>query len=609
MANIVRFDCYEVDLASGQLYKRGIRIPLRDKSLVLLTALLEHPGGLVTREDLRRRLWGDDVFVDFDNNLNTILGRLREALNDSAEHPRYIETLPKRGYRFIAEVHPLPSRSSEAAGHRPRLLVLPFVNLSGDPGEEYFSDAVTDEIITAIAALSPEHLGVIARTTAMRYKGSRKDVARIGRELGVDYVVEGGVNRAEVQVAINVQLIRVDDQTHLYANKYNAEVREIFNVENCIARTIATCIGVTPTAANPGGGSAVLAATKKPTEDLAAYNLYLQGRYHLYKSTPESTRKAKSYLEQAIARDPEFALAYVALGELYWSLGFYGFMPPKEACSVGLCYALRAVEIDNDLAETHALLGRYRKQVDFNWPETEREMSLALRLNPASPEVLYRHATSFLMPLGRLAEGVAELEAALENDPLDLNARTWLAALHWMGRQYYRAVEQVRLVLETDPNYPLGHGVLGQIRCMEHKFEEAIAAFRKAIELYGGAPMVSAWLGLSLAQGGHVAEARELVQNLHAMSARAYVPPTSFAWIHLGFGEIDEAFVWMDRAIEERDHMMTPIKSYPFLDPIRSDPRFAALLRKMKLESGPTEPSREGSESPSRLESKPPLLA
>jgi tetratricopeptide (TPR) repeat protein len=213
------------------------------------------------------------------------------------------------------------------------------------------------------------------------------------------------------------------------------------------------------------------------------------------------------------------------------------------------------------------------------------------------------------MAQGCLNEATAELEGVLEYDPMNLNVRCWLAVLHYLRRHYDGAVEQLRLVLEVDPNYSLGHLVLGQTRCMEHKFDEAIPVFRRTVELYGGAPMVLGWLGLSLAQGGNISEARVLLDRLHAVAAQAYVPPTCFAWIHFGLGEIDDAFVWMDRAIEARDHMMTPIKTYPFMDPIRSDPRFAALLRKMNLQDGRNEPSREGPESPSVFEPKPAILA
>jgi TolB-like protein/Tfp pilus assembly protein PilF len=578
MPNIVRFDCYEADLASGQLRKRGTKIHLRDQSFQVLSVLLERPGEVVTREVLRRRLWRDEVFVDFDNNLNTAVARLREALSDSADHPRFIETLPKYGYRFLAEaareVASVPSRS-----RRSRLVVLPFLNLSGDSAQEYFSDAMTDEIITALASVAPEHLAVIARTTAMHYKGSHLDVNRIGRELDIDYVVEGGVRRAEDHVAVNVQLIHARDQTHHFARKYNGEMRDVFTLQDCIAQAIAEHIPSVAVRLRPCPTERV---KKKPTEDLVAYNLYLQGRQQLYRSTPDALAKAKQFFEEAIARDPQFALAYDSLAEVYWLMGFVGFARPKEAFAAGVFAALRAIEIDNTLAETHALLASFRKELDYNWPEVERETKLALELNPTSPIVRFRTA-SWLMPQGRLTELVAEFEIALEYDPLDLNARCWLGVVHWLARRYDDAIEQAHLVLEIDPNYPFGHLLLGQTRCMEHKFDEALIALRKAVELYGGAPMVLGWLGLALGQSGNAAEARALLDRMHTIAAQAYVPASDFAWTHLGLDEIDTAFTWMDRAIDERDPMMVPIKTYPFLDPLRADPRFAALLHKMNL--------------------------
>jgi TolB-like protein len=585
MPKTVLFDCYEVDLHAGQLYKHGIRIRLRDQSFQVLAALLENPGEVITRDELRHRLWRDDIFVDFEHNLNTAVGRLREALSDSAEHPRFIETLPKRGYRFLESVSELPRAPETKTTKRVRLVVLPFLNLSGDPAQEYFSDAITDEIITVLAGLAPEQLAVIARTTAMHYKGSHKDVTRIGRELSVDYVVEGGVHRSDDHVSVNVQLIQVSDQTHLFARKYDSQLRDLVKLHNCVAQAIAAHIGIAIPTAPAASISAVEQRARKPTEDLAAYNLYLQGRYHMYKHTPEDNTKAKQYFEQTITRDPGFAPAYDSLGELYWSLGFLGFMPPREACTAGLFCALRAIEIDNTLAETHALVGMYRKQVDFNWSEVQREMGLALQLNPLSPVVKQRHAVSYLMPQGRLEEAVAELEFALASDPLSVDVRVWLATMLWLGRHYDLAMEQARRLIHLDPAHFLGHGAKGHIHCMEQAFDQAVPALRRACQLSGDAPMVLGWLGLALAQSANGVEARSLLNRLHAIAAQAYVPPTSFAWIHFGLGEIDDAFVWMDRAIEARDHMMTPIKTYPFLDPIRSDPRFAALLRKMNLET------------------------
>ena len=246
MTRTVRFGTFEVDLAAGQLHKRGRRIGLREQSFQVLALLLERPGQVVTREELQHHLWPADVFVDFENNLNTAVARLREALGDSAEKPRFIETLPKHGYRFIAAVSEgqVPTGGNQTPATR--LVVLPFLNLSGDPAQDYFSDALTDEIITELAGLAPEALSVIARTTAFRYKGSHKDIARIGHELGVEYVVEGGVRRVDDGVTLNVQLVRASDQAHVFARRYQAELRDIFEIEGA---SLATLRGTSPTQA------------------------------------------------------------------------------------------------------------------------------------------------------------------------------------------------------------------------------------------------------------------------------------------------------------------------------------------------------------------------
>jgi len=583
MPNIVRFDCFEVDLDSGQLRKRGMRIKLRDQSFQVLVSLLEHPGRVVTREDLRQRLWRDEVFVDFDNNLNIVIARLREALGDSAEHPRFIETLPKRGYRFLATVSELAHTAESRPARRAKLVVLPFVNLSGDPAQEYVSDGMTDEIITALASLAQEQLAVIARTTAMLYKGSHKDVGRIGRELSVNYVVEGGVRRTEDQVAINVQLIQTSDQTHLFARKYDAALRDIFNMQSCIAQAIAAHI---PGLADRvrAGAIAVCRGPRKPTEDLAAYNEYIQARHVMGKGTAEALATAKLHLEKAIARDPEFAHAYDALAESYWYLGYFGVVSPREAFSAGIVHALRAIEIDNTRAETHALLGQFHKTVEYNWPQVHREMSLALQLDPNSPLVRIRYAVSELMPHGRVEEAVAELERALEFDPLSFFARSWLGIMLVLQRRYERAMDEGQKLLDLDPTNFMAHFVIALGYRYRKMCEQAIAAQRRAVEFSGNAAAMLGWLGLTLAGCGQTAEARDVLQRLHGMVAKGYVPACAFAWIHLGLGEIDIAFEWLNRAVEQCDQLMMPIKTYGFFDPIRGDPRFAALLRKMNLE-------------------------
>lgn len=425
---------------------------------------------------------------------------------------------------------------------------------------------------------------VIARTTAVHYKGSHKDVARIGRELEVDYLVEGGVHRENDQVTINVQLIQVKDQAHLFAKRYTAGMRDIFKVQSSIAEAIAAHANFAPSREKARPGSAPVRFTKKPTEDLEAYDAYLKGRYHLVTWTLESQTKAKQFFETAIALDPEFAQAYDGLAEAYWWIGFLGFIRPKDAFSAGVFHALRAIEIDHSLAQTHALLGMFRKELDYNWPEVQREMALALKLDPASSLVHFRNALSGLMPQGQIDESVAELECALESDPLSLSLHMWLGFMLYLGRYYERALEQARLLIKLDPTYFLGHHVLGEILCEQGSYGEAISAFSKAAELSGNAPLVLGWLGMTLARSGDCTAARNVLAGLHAAAKQMYILSTSFAWIHLGLGEIDEVFTWMERAIDERDPIIVPIKTYPFFDPLRGHPRFKALLHKMNLE-------------------------
>ncbi len=468
---------------------------------------------------------------------------------------------------------------------RAKMVVLPFANLSGDPAQEYLGDGITEEIITELAAQMPERLAVIARTTSMHYKGSHKDVARIGRELGVDYIVEGSVRRAEDRIAVNVQLIQVRDQTHLLAKRYDAELRDMLDTVSEAAQAIAGQIGILPVADKLRHGMDTgRRPTRKPTANPGSYNLYLQGRYHLNKYTPEGMARAKQCFEDAIAQAPEFALAHNSLGEVYWFLGFVGFMPPKEAFSAGVWSAMRAIEIDDTLAEAHTLLGMFRKELDYNWPEVHREMGRALELNPWSPTARLWNAMSGMMPQGRIEDAIAEIVRALELDPLSADMHFWLAWMFYLGRQYERGMQEAMLLIEHAPAYWLGHFIAGQLYRDTKMYDQATAAFRRGTELMGGSPFMLGWLGQVMALSGNKVEARALLERLHGIASQTYVPRWSFALIHLGLGEIDEAFIWMDRAIDARDPSIIPIKTYPFLDPLRADPRFLSLLRKMNLE-------------------------
>lgn len=467
---------------------------------------------------------------------------------------------------------------------RAKIAVLPFANLSGDPGQEYLSDAFTEELITGLAGLAPDRLGVIARTTAMHYKGSRKGVAGIGRELGVDFVVEGSVRRDDERLAVSVQLIRVSDQTHLLAKRYDYEVRDMLDTVSDASQSIAGQIGFPSDVGGSGHGLADgRRAARKPTENFTAYNLYLQGRFQMNKLTPEGISRAKQCFEEAIAQAPEFAPAHNALGEVYWYIGFLGLMLPKEAFSRGVWSTLRAVEIDDTLAEAHSTLGNFRKELDHNWPEVRREHSVALRLNPWSSAARLWYALALISPLGSIDEAIAEVERGLETDPLSMDMHLWLAFMLDWDRQFERGMQEARLLIEHAPSHWYGPFVAAHLYRDMQKFDQAAAAIRRAAELSGEIPILMGWLGQALVNNGETDEARALLERLQMMASRAYVPPTSFAWIYLALGDVDSAFVWMERAVDVRDGMIVPIQHYPFLDPLRADPRFNDLLRKMNL--------------------------
>jgi len=485
----------------------------------------------------------------------------------------------------------LLAATAEHEPGRVRLVVLPFVNLSGDPAQEYASDAMTDEVITELAGLAPQRMAVIARTTAMHYKRGFKDVARIARELGVDYVVEGALRQDAGQAVVNVQLIQASDQAHLFARRYEGQARDIFFMHSAIAQDIATHVDAPGVVEEVRGRLTWANSRRTPTEDLAAYDDYIRGRY--LRLTPEAMAGAKRHFEDAIARDPKFALAHMALADLYTWLAYPGYMRPKDAYAIGFPHALRAVEIDAGLAEAHAVLAEYHKQLAYDWPAAEREIATALELDPASPYVRFYHAVVILLPRHRLREAVVELERALELDPLAIGTRYWLGTVRLFARDHDGAIEEARSLLELEATSwlpPLLAGLAYRQKYADESLhgrlrldlaEKALAWHRRAVELAPGAEHLLGWLGFALAVCGRRDEAREVLEQLHRSDR--YVLPTIFAHLHFGLGEIDAAFEWFERAVEERDQGMMPILSYAHFDSIRGDPRFTALVHRMRL--------------------------
>ena len=564
----LRFGVYEVDLTVGELRKSGLKIRLQEQPFEILAALLERPGEIVSRDDLRRRLWPDDTFVDFDRSLNTAIGRLREALDDSAGNPRFIETLPRRGYRFIAPVEklagtaprqddqealaasamPVPSpapspprslwrlaaavafaaivttglywlRHREPAvpgPHRIMLAVLPFRNLSGDPTQDFASDAMTEEMITHLGRLTPQSLGVIARTSVMKYRNSTADVKTIGRDLGVDYVLEGSVRRGPGQIDVTAQLIQVKDQTHLWAETYERSLTDLFTIEREMARRIAQSLALQLL---PAQEAALARATTVNTD---AYQAWLEGTRQLREGTKAGFEKAVDSFARAASIDPTWALAWDGTARAWLKQADYHFISSGDALAHARPAVERALAADESIPESHVLLAEILDRADPRQPAIEQAYRRALELNPSSADAHLAYA-SYLREAQRYAESLRECREAVRLDPLapfSYVGSGW--ALLSMGR-LDEARQEFRKSLGIDPNYPAGLYFLARVDEEQGRVEEAIAVLQKAVASAGRTPkylnaLANAWL-----LAGKREEAQRILEELRRQSAREYV--------------------------------------------------------------------------------------
>jgi TolB-like protein/DNA-binding winged helix-turn-helix (wHTH) protein/Tfp pilus assembly protein PilF len=624
---ILGFGSFEVDLASGELRREGRKVRLQDQPLHLLVLLLERAGEVVTREELRNELWPADTFVDFDHSLNTAVRKLREALGDSAEAPRYVETLARRGYRFLAPVTerepaaPLPPSADAVrppapptaargpsltprvvliavvlgaaalvaywvgthAGPRTRpgprltLAVLPFDNLSNEADQEYLSDGLTEEMITQLARLDPTRLRVTARSSTWKYKRADRDLRRLRQELGADYVLEGSVRRAGERVRVTAQLVQVVDQTHIWAETYEREMRDVLVLESEVARSVARAIAITlaPEA------EARLARARPVRPE--SYQDYLRGRYFWNRRTEAALRQALGYFQQAVAADPGYAPAYSGLADCYSSLGassVVGGLPPRQAMPEAKAAALKALEIDGSLAEAHTSLAIVHLLYDWDLAASEKEFKRALDLDPdyTAAHHWYSHC---LLPLGRTEESLAESRRALELEPLNLVINIHLGWHYLYARQYDEAIEQYRRTLELDPGFPQAKRYAAWAFLQKGRHADAIAALQAVLSALGRKPEVEAELGHALAVAGRRAEARTVLEGLTQLSSSRYVSPYSVALVHAGLGDRDQALAWLDKAYAERSDYMPYLGLEPMLDSLRSDPRFDALVRRV----------------------------
>jgi serine/threonine protein kinase/Tfp pilus assembly protein PilF len=464
------------------------------------------------------------------------------------------------------------SKTAEPLGVR-SLAVLPFANLSADKENEYFSDGLAEEIINALTRLPG--LRVIARTSSFSFRGKEADVREIGAKLNVESILEGSVRKSGSRIRITAQLINVADGSHHWSERYDREMTDVFAIQDDISQAIVNKLRVELEASQP--------LIKRYTENVEAYNLYLKGRYHILKMTPEGFAKAKEYYEQAIAIDPNFALAWYGLAYFYHLLGYLGIMPPKAANAQSSQAAQKALEHDDMLAEAHAMMAVLRAS-EFDWGGAEREFGRALELDPKSQDVWFNYEYYYLVPMRRLDEAIVASRRAAELDPLSPTRQWFLGYRFYMARQWDRAIEQCRNVLELDPNYYLGYFLLAACNTGAGNLDEAVRAFEKAAQLSGRIPMTLGTLGCAYALSGRIGQAQKLLEELQELAKKAYVQPWSFAAIYVGLGEIDRCFDWLEKMVDEREPLMFEFPVNVAFYPLRSHPRYRALLRKMNLD-------------------------
>jgi len=614
---IVRFGVFELDLHSGELRKQGHKIRLEGQPVQVLICLLENPGELITREELNQRLWSD-TSVNFEHGLNAAVKRLRRALNDSADNPRFVETLPRRGYRFIAPVQlgdavvpelPIDTPPEEPpivrntrrwlipaalllvvsvvalflVMRRPTsrppatirsLAVLPLENLSGDASQVNNNDGMTDELITELGQIG--ELRVISRTSIMTYKNTHKSLPEIGRELNVDAVVEGTVLRSGRQVRITAQRIQAAADRHLWAQSYEGDIGDALALQKKVAISIAKEIRIELT---PQEQSVLQTARHV---NLDAQESYLKGRYFWNKRTADGLRKAIGYFTQASQTDPTYAPAFAGLADSYALLGDweYGVLAPQEAYPKAKAAAMKAVELDETLGEAHISLAFSLQNFDWDWGGAEREFTRGMRLSPGYATGHHWYAW-YLTAQGKTAEAIAEMKKAESLDPLSLIIGADLAEELVIAHRYDEAIEQSRRTIELDPRFAVAHYELGQAFVQKHMYKEAIVELQKAIEFSGGSSTCTSNLAYAYALSGQREKVDPILEALKKGSKSGLSNAPEIALVYVSLRDNGQAMSWLERAYQERFNPTILLR--PAFDPLRSDTRFQNLLQRIGL--------------------------
>jgi TolB-like protein/DNA-binding winged helix-turn-helix (wHTH) protein/Tfp pilus assembly protein PilF len=633
----IRFGAdFEFDVRAYQLRSGGIPIKLSRTQMELLRLLIERRGELVSREEIVERIWPPGVFVDTDNSINAAISRIRQVLRDDAEDPQFVETVVGRGYRFIAPVSEglpetsaapgsdgwskdqdrpdqlpppvdapserlpesrlwyyaaialalcaavaisvwsLRKRTPPASEGRVMVAVLPFKNLTGDVTQEYFSDGLTEEMLTQLGRMDPQHLGIIARTSVMRYKENPKPIDRIGTELGVQYILEGSVRRNANRVRISAQLIQVKDQTHLWAEEYDRDVQDILVVQSEISRTIADEIAVAL-----GQHKSAAPIKGEPRQDYEAYDLYLKGQYFWNKRTVEDLERSIDYFQQAVDKQPNYAQAQAGLARAYVLLGGYQGTPQGEYIAKARAAALRAIKLDERLPEAHAALALIVQNYDWDWKTAEKEFREAIQLDPNYATAHHWYAEHLALQ-GRFEEALSESESARQLDPMSLIIASDRGVILYYSRQYDLSIAQFRAVQEMDPNFGRASMIFWP-HVQKGMTAEAVSECERARATGGDSYPIWSRLAYAYGRSGHLTEARAAQRNAVDFTRKHAVDAGLLATAFIGTGETDQALAWLEKACRQHSNVVTTLKVDPLFDPLRNDPRFVELLRQVGL--------------------------
>jgi TolB-like protein/Tfp pilus assembly protein PilF len=538
----------------------------------LLILLVERHRQLVWRADIAKRLWDPGVFVDVEMGVNTAIRKVRQALRESRESPAFIETISGKGYRFIAPVDAAPlGRHQEAIES---VAVLPFANDSADPDGEYLSDGITETLINSLSQIW--NLRVVARSTVFRYKGKDIDPQKAGNDLHVRAVVSGRLLQRGNTLIVRAELMNVATGGQLWGGQYNRKPEDVFALQDDLSREISEKLRLQLT------GEERQRLTKRYTEDSEAYRLYLKGRYHWNKRSPEGLQKAVEYFQQALDKDPAYSLAYAGLADTYAYLSFFNVVAPREAMPKAKTAAVKGLEIDKALAEAHVSLGYISFTYDGDWPAAGKHFEQALALNPA-----YTRGHTFypfyLSSIGRSDEALEVAKGALDLDPASPAVSHSLAVQLYLARKFDRAIEQAHDTLEMDANFAISYAVLGEVYLSKGMYREGLSALEKYSALSRSGAASLALLGYSHARLGERKESLQVIEALQAASKQSFVPGLFVALVYAGLEDKDQAFTWLEKAYEERFNRLAYLKVEALWDPLRSDPRFADLLRRVGI--------------------------